>query len=125
MHGTRRGGGRRPLQQQVVQRGAQRVQVGPGALLHRAQLGVLLDGCVRRLEDGCQRLALVADDTPRRAKVQQHRAAVKFDLDVVGRDVAVVDTFAVQLFDGAQQRVEQRAQPGFVRAARPCRLARP
>ena len=112
----RAGGGRRrrTAQQQKVQRGAQRVDVGPGALLHRAGFGVLFDGRIGRFEDGGQRLALVAEHAAGRAEVEQHGAAIGLDLDVVGRDVAVVDAFGMQLLNGPQQRVQHAAQPGFI-----------
>ena len=101
-------------QQQVMQGGTQGVQVGPRALLHRAGLGVLLDGRIGRLENGRERLALVADDAPRSAEVQQHRVAIRLDLDVVGRDVAVVHALGMQALDGAEQRLEQGAHPAFI-----------
>ena len=115
MHGTRRGRRRRAAQQQVVHRGTQRVEVGPRTLAHRAGFAILFDGRIGRLEDGRECLALVAEHAPRGAKVQQHGAAVGFDLDVVRRDVAVVDTFAVQPLDGTQQRHQYAAQPSLVR----------
>ena len=114
LHGAR-GRWRRRLAEQVeVHRRAQRVQVGPGALLHRRGLAVLLDRRIGRLEDRRQRLAPLADDTPRRAEVKQHRPVAGLDQDVVGRDVAVVDRFAVQQVHGRQQRHQQRASRGLV-----------
>jgi hypothetical protein len=59
-------------------------------------------------------LRLVGDHTARGAEVDQHRVTVGLDLDVVRRDVAVIDAGLVQVVDGPEQRIEHAAQPGLV-----------
>ena len=91
--------GRWTAQQHVVQRCSQRIDVGPRTLPDRSGLAVLLDGCIGGLEDGRERLALVAEDAASCTKVKQDRAAVRLNLDVVWGNVSVIDVLAVQAFD--------------------------
>ncbi len=105
---------RRRAVQQVVDDGAESIEIGPRPLAQLRHFRVLLDRRVARLEDGGQRLRAVADDATRRAEVEQHRRAVVRQQDVVGRDVAVVDAFAVQQLERGEDRRDDAADPGLV-----------
>ena len=78
----------------VIERAAERVDVGPGALL-AAGGGVLLVGAVARLDERAHGLGVRGDLAARRAEVDEHRRAVLADDDVVGRDVAVQEIAGV------------------------------
>ena len=92
----------------------QRVDVGPGALLHARDLGVLLDRRITGLEDHREGLRHVADDPARGAEIEQQRAvAAGQHHHVVGRDVAVVALVAVDHRQRLGQGVQQGAQPGL------------
>ena len=98
------GVGRLPARHGPIQRGAQRVQVGPGALLARA---VLLEGRVARRHHH-QAVRGDARGLPRAAEVQQHEAAVAgAHLDVVGLDVAVQEARLVHGRQAVQQGEQQ------------------
>ena len=92
----------------------QRVHVGPRALLHARHVGVLLDRRIAWLENHRQCVRHVADDTPRRAEVEQHGALIGKQHDVVGRDVAVVDMIPVDDGQGVHEGRQDLAYPGFV-----------
>ncbi len=112
----RTGGGRhrRLPGEEVVNGGAQAVQVRPGALAHGRDVRVLLQRREVRLQDGRERLRAVGDGPARGAEVEQHGNAVVADEDVVGRDVAVIDVLVVQQVQRRQQRVDDGTARGFV-----------
>ena len=91
----------------VIERGAQRVDVGPRALAP-ARLGVLLVGAVARLHERGDGLGVRGDLAACRAEVDEHRIARLADDDVVGRDVAMQEVGLVDQLE----RIEQRRQDG-------------
>ena len=96
---------------QVVDDGAQRVQIGPRALAQLHDLGVLLDRRVARLQDRGEGVRVIADDAARGAEVEQHRRLARRQQDVVGRDVAVIDALAMQQVERFENRVHHAAHP--------------
>ena len=105
---------RRLADDREVHHCGQRVEVGPRALLHAGDLGVLLHRRIAGLEDHRQGLCHVADHPARGAEIEQQRAvAAGQHHHVVGRDVAVVALLAVDHRQRLGQRVQQAAQPGL------------
>ncbi len=113
-HGARGAGRRRVAHDQVMQHGAERIDVGPGPLAQRGGLGVLLDRRVAGLQDGGEGLRLVADRAARGTEVQQDGVGlVERQQHVVGCDVAVVDLLGMQDAEAVQQRQQPPHDPGL------------
>src|SRR5262249_50020342 len=72
----------------VIERGAQRIDIGPGTLATGGG-GVLLVGTVARFHERAHRARVRGDLTARRSEVDQHRRPVLAHHNVVGRDVAM------------------------------------
>jgi hypothetical protein len=120
LHRARRRRRGRRAEQQVVDHRAERIEIGPRPLPQLRHLGVLLDRRVARLEDRGERLGAIADDAARRAEVEQDRRTLVLQQDVVGRDVAVIDAFAVQQLERGEDRRDDAADPRPRRAGAPC-----
>ena len=92
-----------------IERAAQRIEVGPRPL--QAAVGrILLVRRVAGLDDARERPAHLGNRPPRRAEIQQHRAAVGAHDDVVGRDVAMQEVGRVHHFQRVEQRRDDRIQ---------------
>ena len=105
-HTVHRAHGRTPGDRKINHTG-QGVQISPRTLAHGGRVAVLLDRRKTGLEHHRQGLGHIADDAPRRAEIQQQRAAVR-QQNVVGGDISVITIDPVNFL----QRIEHGQQPG-------------
>ena len=103
IHRPQRGFFRRPAHQGAIERGAQRVNVGPGAL-QPTVARVLLLRRVAGFDDAGESPARRVDRTAGGAEVEQHRRAVGANDDVVGGDVAMQHVGGVHHLQRVQDR---------------------
>ncbi len=99
---------RRTAGDRAVARGAEPVDVGPRSLVARVAV-VLLERRVPRRHEDRERVR-IAQRLARRSEIQQHRAAIVADVDVVRLDVAVNEPGVVDQFQSVQDRQENAQQ---------------
>ena len=97
-----------------VQGCAQRVNVGPGALLADGFV-VLLHRRVARRNQRRQRMGLLPHGLPRRTEIDQYRAAVVAQYDVVWLDVSVNESFFVHPAQPVEDRQDNQQQLFFAK----------
>ena len=98
----------------LVERGAERIEVRPRALV-AAVGGVLLVRRIADLDDAGERAAHLGHRPPCGAEVEQHRRAVLADQDVVRSDVAMQQVGCVQRLQRFEQRCGNPVQLGLRR----------
>ncbi len=97
-----------------MQHRAQRVDIGPCALLALVVVAVLLNRCIAGTQHRLALIRQIADSFTRRPEVQQDRLATALNLDVIQRDIAVQIARFMDGFDRAQQRWQHATDPGLI-----------
>ena len=102
----------------LIERGAERVDVGPRTLLPRIG-SVLFVGAIAGLHERADGPRLGGDLAPRGAEVDQDRRLVAAYDNVVGRDVAMQEVALMDHFQRVEQRAHERVKLGLAwRAAK-------